>query len=125
MMSSKQRAEAENPPALSQAVLDVLAERARQVGDKGYTPDHDDEKTDGAIALAGAGYAYAAAWHDMEPTDAFTEEDPPEFWPDEWDFKPGAPRDMLVKATALLLAEIERRDRPAASRPWRRGIPTG
>jgi hypothetical protein len=34
-------------------------------------------------------------------------------WPQDWEFKPDTPRRMLVKAAALLLAEIERLDRAA------------
>jgi hypothetical protein len=35
----------------------------------------------------------------------------PEFWPHGWEFKAATPRRMLVKAGALILAEIERIDR--------------
>lgn len=96
----------------SKALEDVLAERRRQIEEKGWTPEHDDKHNDGAIALAGAGYAEAAAWAVMAPDDKqFTDDDPPQSWPEEWEFKPGTPRRMLVKATALMLAEIERIDR--------------
>jgi len=36
-------------------------------------------------------------------------------WPPEWDFKPNEPRRMLIKAGAMILAEIERIDRLAAA----------
>lgn len=99
---------------LSKAATDVLAERQRQMEEKGWTPAHDDQHQDGAIALAGAGYAHAAAWAGMAPEDEqFTANDPPTPWPAEWDFKPNEPRRMLVKAAALILAEIERLDRVA------------
>lgn len=88
----------------SKAIEDVAAERQRQASAKGWTPEHDDEHLDGAIALAGAGYAEAAAWATMAPDDKqFTDEDPPTTWPDDWTFKPADPRRMLVKAAALLM----------------------
>lgn len=100
---------------LSKAAADVLAERQRQQAVKGWSVAHDDQHQDGAIALAGAGYAHAAAWATMAPSEApFTDDEPPTPWPDEWEFKPGEPRRMLVKAAALILAEIERLDRAAS-----------
>lgn len=96
----------------SKALKDVLTERRRRIEEKGWTPEHDDQHHTGEIALAGAGYAHAAAWAVMAPSDKqFTDDDRPTPWPDEWEFKPGMPRRMLVKATALMLAEIERIDR--------------
>ena len=94
------------------AVKDVLAERHRQKEVHGRSIKHDDSHTDGVMALAAAGYAEAAAWGIMAPNQPqSTPDDPPELWPDEWDFKPGTSRRMLVKAAALILAEIERIDR--------------
>jgi hypothetical protein len=43
--------------ALTKASQDVLAERQRQVSAEGWTPDHDDEHRDGAMAIAAACYA--------------------------------------------------------------------
>ena len=101
---------------MSKAIDDVLAERQRQIAEKGWTPEHDDQHSDGVIALAGSGYAYAAAWATMAPSDEqFTDEAPPPAWPEDWEFKPNQPRQMLVKAAALMLAEIERIDRAATS----------
>ena len=98
----------------SNAISDVIAERQRQKDSEGWTPKHDDQHSDGAIALAGAGYAHAAAWGTMAPDDIqFSQDDPPAAWPAEWNFKPGEPRRMLVKAAALIIAEIERIDRAA------------
>lgn len=87
--------------ALSQAVLDVLAERRRQVEDEGFTPEHDDAHRNGELAKAAT--CYATVW----PLAA-------SYWP--WDlkwWKPGTVRRNLVKAAALLVAEIERLDRAA------------
>lgn len=102
-----------SPEDKTQAARDVLAERARQISAEGWTPEHDDQHDDGVMALAAAGYAHAAFWNEFEPKTAFTSEEPPPGWPDEWDFKPADARRMLVKAAALCLAEVERRDRAA------------
>jgi hypothetical protein len=91
----------ENP-----AARDVLAERQRQVSAEGWTPEHDDEHIDCSMSRAAACYALDAA--------GYTTHHLP-FWPWEpgW-WKPGGPRRNLVKAGALILAEIDRIDRAAA-----------
>lgn len=87
----------------SQAALDVTAERRRQIEAEGWTPEHDDEHSDGSLAMIAGCYALKAGGSRM----AFGH------FPrnkDAW--KPGAtPRHGLVKAGALVLAEIERIDR--------------
>lgn len=90
--------------ALTQAARDVLAERQRQISDEGWTPEHDD--THGPFALGTAAGCYAMY------TLAFPEGDPPPGWPwaTEW-WKPRDHRRNLVKAGALILAELERFDR--------------
>ena len=92
--------------ALTPAARDVLAERRRQVEAEGWTPEHDDEHADGALALAAACYAAAAG---------LGQADAPSVWPwaPEW-WKPTDTRRNLEKAGALILAEIERIDRAAA-----------
>ena len=91
--------------AVSDAARDVLAERQRQISAEGWTPEHDDEHGDGSMALAASCYACASAGFDDAARD----------WPwsDDW-FKPSSPRRDLIKAGALILAEIERLDRAAA-----------
>jgi hypothetical protein len=42
-------------------------------------------------------------------------------WPQDWEFKPADPRRMLVKAGALILAEIERLDRAALAATEQKG----
>lgn len=98
----------EQTRALTDAVRDVVRERQRQMSVEGWTPEHDDEHANGDMALAAACYAAAAGgvpWSD----------DVPSFWPwaDQW-WKPTTARRDLVKAGALILAEIERLDRAAA-----------
>lgn len=101
---------------MSKATEDVLAERQRQVEAEGWTDEHDDAHWAGELASAGMGYAQSAACqlsHDGEPLDGL-----PLFWPwaAEW-WKPKNPRRDLVRAAALLLAEIERLDREALKTP--------
>lgn len=85
------------------AAHDVLAERKRQQSAEGWTPDHDDHYTAGELAAAAACYAYFG-W--MRTGRAPTEWP----WASEW-WKPSDRRRDLVKAGALILAEIERLDR--------------
>lgn len=91
------------------AVADLLSERRRQVA-KGWTPEHDDEHASGNIAEAAG--CYAAYAYNHEKLDGT-----PTLWPWEGKFwKPDSPRRNLVKAGALILAEIERLDRAAATK---------
>ncbi|MFU4579763.1 LysM peptidoglycan-binding domain-containing protein [Pseudomonas aeruginosa] len=93
---------------IPQAWLDVQAERRRQVEAEGWTPEHDDEHNGGELADAAACYALWAGginpgnWREFWP------------WAPEW-LKHSEPRRMLVKAAALILAEIQRLDRAAAA----------
>lgn len=91
-----------------QAWHDVQAERRRQIEAEGWTPEHDDEHNGGELADAAACYALWAGginpgnWREFWP------------WAPEW-LKHSEPRRMLVKAAALILAEIQRLDRAAAA----------
>jgi hypothetical protein len=87
------------------AACDVLAERARQIGAEGWTAAHDDKYASRELSRAAACYAlhtepvgnvgdYLRFWP----------------WPADW-WKPTNYRRNLVKAGALILAEIERTDR--------------
>ncbi len=98
------------PAPLTQAVRDVLAERQRQISEIGYAPDHDDEHADGSLARAAACYALG-----RKSVRALEWSPDVILWPwENWAWKNGEPRRMLVKAGALILAEIERLDRAAA-----------
>ncbi len=89
------------------AIRDVIAERYRQQSVEGWTPEHDDEHSGGEMALAASSYALYAHRKPIAPAIPFN-------WPWEpvWFKQQGARRD-LVKAGALILAEIERIDRAA------------
>lgn len=93
-----------------QALLDILAERDRQVSAEGWSEDHDDEHGEGQMALAAGCYAlHAAGLRQGHP-----EPVPPQLWP--WDacwWKPKDRRRDMVRAGALIVAEIERLDRAA------------
>lgn len=82
---------------------------------EGWSPEHDDKHTDGVLARAASAYAFHATLSD--PMRKSHTRNPPEGygwpWPDEW-WKPTTPRRDLVKAAALILAEIERLDRATA-----------
>jgi hypothetical protein len=102
---------------MSKALRDVTNERRRQIAAEGWTPEHDDQHKLGELAIAGASYAVASGF----PAD---NEPPPYGWP--WDkawWKPTTTRQNLIKAAALLVAEIERIDRangvPASVDDWR------
>jgi hypothetical protein len=92
--------------AQADAARDVLAERQRQISVEGWTPEHDDAHSGGELADAAACYALWGGginpgnWREFWP------------WAPEW-LKHSEPRRMLVKAGALILAEIERIDRSA------------
>lgn len=92
----------------SKAAQDVFEERRRQIEAEGWTPAHDDEHECGELAQAAICYAFA----DLPIGKKINFR----LWPEGWhenSWKPGPRRQMLVKAGALILAEIERLDRLA------------
>jgi hypothetical protein len=108
---------------MSQAAADVLAERQRQVSAEGWTHKHDDQHHDGSMALAAACYACnAATW--AERGSRFKPQDYQRMawqgfrwpWAAKW-WKPKSQRQDLIRAAALILAEIERLDRLGQAKP--------
>lgn len=93
--------------ALTDAARDVLAERQRQIGVEGWTPKHDDQYVNDELSLAAACYAITAET-------CLQNKPSPQMWPwpENW-WKPTTDRRNLIKAGALILAEIERLDRAA------------
>lgn len=89
---------------LSPAMIAVIEERRRQIDVEGYDAAHDRaEHWPGEIASAGACYALSAGKLPLTP---------PHGWP--WSLDWWKPRDFrrdLVRAGALILAEIEKHDR--------------
>lgn len=85
----------------SEAAYDITAERRRQIEKNGYDYAHDDEHINNELVDAALAFAYSEK----------------DFWPwgsESWkaviDHNHNK-REMLVRAAALLMAEIERIDR--------------
>jgi hypothetical protein len=82
-------------------IEEVAAERKRQVEGEGWDARHDSQHVNGELALAAS--CYATGNHD--------------WWPWDWKWwKPGDRRRNLVKAAALIVAEIERLDRQSSAK---------
>ena len=102
------------------AAGDVLVERKRQIEQEGFDSFHDDDHDAGDLACAGAAYALEAGCK-LNPQMQQGLDGPPDFWMwhIKW-WKPKDPRRDLVRAAALIIAEIERIDRqtdPASVAP--------
>ena len=93
-----------------QVIREITQERERQISAEGWTPEHDDGHSSGELAGAAACYATTDIPHwAAEYVRA-------RIWPfstDSW--KPASRRRNLVKAAALIVAEIERLDRAASA----------
>jgi len=100
----------------TQALKDVVAERERQKSVEGWTPEHDDTHKRGEMAKAAACYAHPHAVVMPGSTLGSSDNAFRLVWPwaPVW-WKPAGPRRNLVKAAALILAEIERLDRATPS----------
>lgn len=98
-------------------------ERKRQIYDHGYDADQDDGYTDQELALAAAAYLVDGT-HYEDTKGVFTDCPSgsqhflvPGCWPRGWHpahFRPTTRRRTLIKAGALILAEIARLDRARA-----------
>jgi hypothetical protein len=100
-----------------QAVADIVAERRRQVDQEGWTLGHDDSHSNGELADAAACYAaserlYAADKIDEGQPDSMLVYRDLWPWSEGW-WKPRNRRRDLIRAAALIIAEIERIDRAA------------
>ena len=105
---SGQRAGVATPHlSLNDAMRDVFIERVRQQSEEGRTPEHDDEHGGGEMAEAAICYIQGyKVWHPSGLHQRWP-------WALEW-WKPRDYRRNLVKACAIILAEIERLDRATA-----------
>jgi hypothetical protein len=81
---------------MSNVIEEIRAERERQMGQEGWTYRHDDRHNNREIAKAAA--CYAVGNHVGWP------------WSMRW-WNPKTYRRNLIRAAALLVAEIERIDR--------------
>lgn len=103
---SRQLEEAREALSATPAIRDIAAERQRQIIAEGWTPEHDDTHDGGELAAAAACYAHSAS---RSPHSVL------HLWPWSWDWfkQRDEPRRKLIKAGALIVAEIERLDRRA------------
>lgn len=99
----------------------IREERERQINVEGWTAEHDDEHMEGAIASAAAAYALSGAgFKDIDEMEVLDVERGAyvEIWPwgsSHWKPTPGQPIRDLIKAGALIAAEIDRLQRSAAA----------
>lgn len=102
---------------MSKGIELIAAERQRQIEKEGFTAKNDDNWEAGELALAGACYAVANTPYYV--ADELLGE---EAWPwEEQDYKPSEDRiKNLVKAGALIAAEIDRLQRKEAQRRRRK-----
>lgn len=105
----------------SDGAVEIRVERYRQIVAEGLVPEHDDQHTDGELIEAALAYATLAAMQEtrpdvLGPLDGFPP--PTGFgWPSDWTWKPAdTARQNLIKAGALIAAEIDRLDRAEANR---------
>ncbi|YCH28995.1 hypothetical protein M1D48_12360 [Erwinia sp. D4-22] len=100
---------------MNKAIQSVANERQRQHLVEGYTIGSDDSYTSSEMAGAAGCYARhvnGRAWIFASNPDDYQSEPAPGSWPwDESYWKPKSPRKDLVRAAALIIAEIERLDR--------------
>lgn len=97
------------------AIQGIIDERNRQIDVEGWTPEHDDTHTNGELAKAAACYAGFADGKEIRD-DTVMQQALAKLWPwfAKW-WKPTTRRRNLVKAGALIVAEIQRLDRTEAS----------
>jgi hypothetical protein len=97
-------APAEKP--IPSVIDEIAAERRRQIEVEGWSPEHDDEHDEDQLAKAAIVYA-APDWLRQ-----FFDANDIRIWP--WDadwWRPNGRRRDLIRAAALIVAEIERLDR--------------
>jgi hypothetical protein len=97
---------------------EIAAERVRQIDKEGFDTNHDDHHSDGSLSLAAMCYCMSAAIAARtNPSEEQYKVTPKaEFWP--WSlhwWKPKSPRRDLIRAAALIVAEIGRIDRAAGA----------
>jgi hypothetical protein len=94
-------------------IEEVAEERRRQQDKEGWTPEHDDTHAEGELAAAAGCYALTA----VDQARGDQARAPLSCWPwDESWWKPKDQRRNLIRAAALIVAEIERLDRATLSR---------
>lgn len=87
----------------------ITEERDRQVSKEGWTPEHDDEHVYGE--LAAAAIVYASPFTSIRAKSMLSDDHVCDPWPDDWEYKPKSRIENLVRAGALIAAEIDRLQR--------------
>jgi hypothetical protein len=98
--------------AKAKSAIELIAEeRHRQIDTKGFSAAHDDEHDFGQIAAAAGCYALAG-WSNTTSQELWPWEEPNP-WKDQdrWNITPAERINELVKAGALIAAEIDRLQR--------------
>ncbi len=112
------------PPAFQYIVEEIASERLRQINGEGFSLAHDDTHNDGSLAAGAAAYAFAGSLQTAKRRDplafwgAFPRDNDLSLLRQLWryrtaSFKPTTPRRDLIKASAMIIAEIGRLDRIA------------
>jgi hypothetical protein len=92
-------------------IEEIAAERRRQIEVEGWVPEHDDAHDSGQLAMAAVCYARFSTGRRIHRLGSCPLDWP---WDIEW-WKPKCPRRDLIRAAALIVAEIERLDRAATT----------
>lgn len=90
-------------PSATGAIAEVSAERRRQIDEEGWNAEHDDEHPAGNLSAAAACYAAGVQLYDEQERNIWP-------WEERW-WKPKDQRRNLIRAAALIIAEIEKLDR--------------
>lgn len=119
-------------------IAEIAAERQRQISREGWSVAHDDEHDDCSLAGAAACYALPERHRGLITFKRLEQQDVagrgecpimrtvtvkytvPQLWPASWHpswWKPKDRRRDLIRAAALIVAEIERLDRDAQTIP--------
>lgn len=97
---------------MSTGIHSITLERIRQIEEEGWDDENDDQHTDGSLVAAAIAYAMPNVSPDRVSLPRHV------FWPLSWDpkwFKPKNRRADLVRAGALIAAEIDRLDREVSA----------
>lgn len=113
-------------PIAGVVIEEIAAERQRQITVEGWVPEHDAEHGHGELAAAAACFALSGSLseadrdgsirgcHPLGRSVVEVAETIKVLWPWDWKWwKPKGQRRDLVRAGALIVAEIERMDRSA------------
>jgi hypothetical protein len=107
-------------PHTAQALHDIAAERTRHQVDEGFDAAHDAAHAGGELAAAAGCYALHAGRADADPSHPYGTPPPRWPWAIGW-WKPKDRRRDLVRAGALIVAELARLQRAAGESGLRSG----